>query len=427
MRRVFVTSSRASFRQIRAQPEPDRTPGRATARDQAIRSGSAPAWSHVTALGAMPQRVVHQHQRQHGLGDRRGADADAGGRRPKVSTVDGWPFRSIERRGCGSNWSALMAMLTVMSCPVEMPPSTPPALLLAKPCGVSSSPCWCRAGRRWRSRRDLDALDRVDAHHRVGDVGVELVEQRLAQAHRHVARRHEEARAAAVAGLAQLVHVGLGRAMSLALAAKNRLPAMCCSPSKGISMSPICVIQPVKRVPNCSFSHFFATAPAPTMGAVRRADERRRRAGRAGRISGSRCSRRGPAEGLDDVAVVPAALVGVADQQADRRAGGLALVHAGGISTVSGSLRWVTWRWCRGGAGRARAGCRPRRAPCRAGSRRSRSRSPARGFAEVGDAEEFAEAAAPKMPCGDSRRPPRRGSVQRRPARRLSSTGQSRM
>ncbi|EWS63767.1 hypothetical protein Y695_02996 [Hydrogenophaga sp. T4] len=34
------------------------------------------------------------------------------------------------------------------------------------------------------------------------------------------------------------------------------------------------------------------------------------------------------AEGLQDVAVVLAALVGVADQQGDRRAGGLALVHA---------------------------------------------------------------------------------------------------
>jgi hypothetical protein len=35
------------------------------------------------------------------------------------------------------------------------------------------------------------------------------------------------------------------------------------------------------------------------------------------------------AEGLQDVAVVLAALVGVADQQGDRRAGGPALVHAG--------------------------------------------------------------------------------------------------
>ena len=48
-------------------------------------------------------------------------------------TVDGWPFRSIERLGLRIELVGLMAMLTVMSCPVEMPPSTPPALLLAKP------------------------------------------------------------------------------------------------------------------------------------------------------------------------------------------------------------------------------------------------------------------------------------------------------
>src|SRR5690606_3763674 len=34
---------------------------------------------------------------------------------------------------------------------------------------------------------DLHALDRVDAHHRVGDVGVELVEERSAETHRDAA------------------------------------------------------------------------------------------------------------------------------------------------------------------------------------------------------------------------------------------------
>jgi hypothetical protein len=50
------------------------------------------------------------------------------------------------------------------------------------------------------------------------------------------------------------------------------------------------------------------------------------------------------AEGLQDVAVVLAALVGVADQQADRRAGGRPSYTPERISTASGSLRWVTWR-----------------------------------------------------------------------------------
>jgi hypothetical protein len=71
-----------------------------------------------------------------------------------------------------------------------MPPSTPPAWLLAKPCGVSSSPCTAALRDDGEAVADLDALDGVDAHHGVGDVGIELVEQRLAQAHRHAARHH---------------------------------------------------------------------------------------------------------------------------------------------------------------------------------------------------------------------------------------------
>ena len=47
------------------------------------------------------------------------------------------------------------------------------------------------------------------------------------------------------------------------------------------------------------------------------------------------------AEGVEDVAVVLAALVLIADQQADRRAGGLAFVDAGeDLTAASGSLRW---------------------------------------------------------------------------------------
>ena len=34
--------------------------------------------AHVRILGAMAQQVVHQHERQHRLGDRHGPDADAG-------------------------------------------------------------------------------------------------------------------------------------------------------------------------------------------------------------------------------------------------------------------------------------------------------------------------------------------------------------
>jgi hypothetical protein len=51
------------------------------------------------------------------------------------------PALSIERRGVRIDEVGLIAIDTVMSCPVEIPPSTPPALLPTKPSGVSSSPC----------------------------------------------------------------------------------------------------------------------------------------------------------------------------------------------------------------------------------------------------------------------------------------------
>ena len=62
--------------------------------------------------------------------------------------------------------------------------------------------------------------------------------------------------------------------MSLALAAKKGFAPMCSKPSNGIAMSPSCVMWPMKVVPYFSPSHLRATAPAPTIGAVRRADAR---------------------------------------------------------------------------------------------------------------------------------------------------------
>ena len=44
---------------------------------------------HIGILGTLAQRMVDQHQRQHRLGDRRGADADAG----VVATFGGYPDR----------------------------------------------------------------------------------------------------------------------------------------------------------------------------------------------------------------------------------------------------------------------------------------------------------------------------------------------
>jgi hypothetical protein len=59
-----------------------------------------------------------------------------------------------------------------------------------------------------------------------------------------------------------------------ALGAKKGFSGICAASSKGISISPSWLIQPLKVVPYCAFSHLRATAPAATVGAVSRADER---------------------------------------------------------------------------------------------------------------------------------------------------------
>jgi hypothetical protein len=84
----------------------------------------------------MAQRMVHQHDGQHGLGDRGGADADAGIVAAVVATTTGLPALSIERRSRRMLDVGLIAMLARTSCPVEMPPSTPPAWLDRKPSGA---------------------------------------------------------------------------------------------------------------------------------------------------------------------------------------------------------------------------------------------------------------------------------------------------
>ncbi len=77
----------------------------------------------------------------------------------------------------------LTAMLTTRSWPEEMPPSVPPAWLDRNPCGVSSSRCSePRCATLRETCADLDALDGVDAHHRVRQVRVETIEHGLAEA-----------------------------------------------------------------------------------------------------------------------------------------------------------------------------------------------------------------------------------------------------
>jgi hypothetical protein len=95
-------------------------------------------------------------------------------------------------------------------------------------------------------------------------------------------------------------------------------------------------------------------------------------------------------EGVGDVAVILAALIGIANQQRNRRTGGLALVDAGKDLDL---VRLVTLRGMPTAAGGAAIEIGAKLLgiePVRAGSRRSRNRWPAMAFAEGGDGEELA-------------------------------------
>ncbi len=159
----------------------------------------------------MQQLVVRQHQRHHRRDHRRAADADAG-----VVTALGRDLGrlafAVDRSRGGSGWRpgrlerhAHHHRLARSRCR----PATPPALL-----DWNSGPLVAQAASRRRSLRrvsaaapkpgaDLDALDRVDAHHRRGEVGIELGVERRAPSGGHALGDAFDDRAQRRTGLAR--------------------------------------------------------------------------------------------------------------------------------------------------------------------------------------------------------------------------------
>jgi hypothetical protein len=188
------------------------------------------------------------------------------------------------------------------------------------------------------------------------------------------------ARAARVARLAQRVHVAASSAhVGLALGRRRG-----CGHVRPVLDADGQLAElrhaAAKVVPNCWRSHLRATAPAATVGAVSRADDARRRAGRAGRTCASRCSRRGRGGRCRAGCRSPCCAgrcCGSAGRSACRWS---ALVHARQDLDLVGLL---ALRDVAAGAGAAAVqlgldvGLGQRHA--RAGSRRSRSRWPGRG------------------------------------------------
>jgi hypothetical protein len=264
-----------------------------------------------------------------------------------------------------------------------MPPRMPPAWLRQEPARRHHVAMHAALLRNTgEAVADLHALDRVDRHHRRGQVAVQLAVDRLAPARRHAIGDHGHPRADRIAGLAQRVHVGFQRIDLRGVRPEERIVL-----DRRTHRSPAARS---RRVATASRARARRAAPPATSW---RSPPRRRawwsrarccgrrRADRGCRISASRCSRRGRAELRGDLAVVLAALVGVADQQRDRRAGGDAFVDAAEDLDLVG---FAPLRGVPRGAGRAArqvvARSPPARSRCPAGSRRPRSRSPARAI-----------------------------------------------
>ncbi len=86
-------------------------------------------------------------------------------------------------------------MLATMSWPLDMPPSTPPALIGEETLWRDLVPVrgtlLCDA---IETGADLDTFHGIDAHQRMRDIGIETVEDRLAQARWYAGRHHVDAR-----------------------------------------------------------------------------------------------------------------------------------------------------------------------------------------------------------------------------------------
>src|SRR4051812_35086612 len=172
----------------------------------------------------MTQRVIHEHAGQHGFGDWRGANPDAGvvpargfnrygisvniDRAPRDADAGGRLQRDRYRDVLPGGDAAENAAVVVADEALRRHLVAVLAALLRD---------------RAEPGADLHAFHRVDRHHRAGDVGIEPAIDRLAPADRHALRDHVDARAARVAALAQLVNDLFQLGNTLRIGRKERI------------------------------------------------------------------------------------------------------------------------------------------------------------------------------------------------------------
>ena len=164
--------------------------------------------TYIRVLGAMPKIVVHQCQRQHCFGDRRGPQSDTGIMAPggdDPGGAAGTVHRYFRPPGC-STWASTRCS---PGYPVrkKCPPRVPPDEFLVNPSGVSSSR-WVLPRCRTHSNPSpnstpLTALMLIMPW---GDRRFELVEDGFAQSGRRPGGDHVDPRPDGVARCAQIVH-----------------------------------------------------------------------------------------------------------------------------------------------------------------------------------------------------------------------------
>ena len=155
-----------------------------------LRGASANGHALVSAdLAAVAQELIGDDAGHHGLADRHGANADAGVVAALGHDVDVMARHCRRvRRGLRIEDVGFTAKRATTGWPVEMPPRMPPAWLdrnsgrPSLPMRISSAFSSPVSAAAREAVADLDALDRVDAHQRGGEVGIELAVDRRARA-----------------------------------------------------------------------------------------------------------------------------------------------------------------------------------------------------------------------------------------------------
>ena len=169
--------------------------------------------------------MIHQHDRQHRLGDRRGAQSDA-----RIVAPGG---HHLDRDCRPDRWCARAPGCSRSASDSGAPRSAARRICrracrrhdwTRSPSGVSSSRCslprWPATATPSPISTALTALMPIIA---CGDIGIELVEHRLAQPRRHAFGAHRDARADRIAGGAHIPDQLLELGQALRVGAEERI------------------------------------------------------------------------------------------------------------------------------------------------------------------------------------------------------------